>query len=388
MRLWRRLLVFLLAAIVLNCYARGETITLAYSLENYDLGRYFAEFTQQTGIDIEFAKLTTSGMKKELLLRADTQSLPDVVIVPGDLLGLEVASFSTVANDWLSPDILTTTLSHGQVRGIQKGVPIIAGNHLLLYFNKALVKDPAVNWSSLKETTREAGRHRNISWSYNEMFWLIPFLGAWDAYPYKNGNIKFNTSGVREALTFYKELADEGLVNAKCNYQCAFDAFIHGQVAYTINGSWSLGGFREKLGDNLGIAMLPAIGKKRMKPYSSVHALAFPDNGSDSHKKQALKKLSLYFQSYSVQQQIWNDIRALPVNHKLLQSIKRTSSQDTVNLLSQLEESEPMPNDPEMAIIWEAMLMGFNRYQGEAMDIDEALQYMQYIAVKSRDEQR
>lgn len=381
-------LVFMFCTLFYVQLAKAETITLAYSLENYDLSRYFEQFTEQTGINIEFAQLTTSGMKTEILLRADSRSLPDAVIVPGDLLGLEVANFGVVSDDWLSLDITETTRRHGEVLGIQKGVPIIAGNHLLLYYNKSLQQTPARTWEQLKAVASESGPQKVISWSYNEMFWLIPFLGAWDAYPYKDGVLQFDTPATRQALAFYKSLAEEGYVEANCNYQCAFDAFEQGQVAYTINGSWSLGGFTEKLGENLGVAMLPSVNGNDMRPYSSVHALAFPGNASQSDKRDALKKLSLFFQSYEVQKQIWEDINALPVNDVLLQNIKRNASQNTINLLSQLEQSEPMPNDSAMAIVWEALLMGFNRYQGGAMDIDEAMKYMQYIAVKSRDEQR
>jgi len=377
-----------LVCLGLSCCARAETITLAYSLENYDLSSYFTQFTEKTGINIEFAQFSTSSMKGEILLRADAQSLPDALIVPGDLLGLDIAKFGVVPDEWLSPELSDNSVVLGKVAGLQKGVPIIAGNHLLLYYNKALVKTPPKNWDELIRYNNGSVGQRVIAWSYNEMYWLIPFFGAYDAYPYEDGKIQFNTQQSREALQFYKQLTDDGYANPGCNYQCAFDAFTKGEVPYTINGSWSLGAFAEKLGEQLGVAMLPKIGNRNMRPYSSVHTLAFPNNGTRSEKREALKKLSQFFQSYDVQQQMWRDINALPVNRSLALDIKRQASENTRNFLTQLEMSEPMPNDPEMAIVWEALVMGFNRYQGGAMTAEEALDYMQHIATKSRDEMR
>ena len=381
----RALFVVFVGAIWLNvAWANANTITLAYSLENYDLSRYFETFTRQTGIQIHHAQLSTSDMKTEILVRADAHALPDAVIVPGDLLGLTVAEFGEVPANWLSAETTKNTRRHGKVKGVQLGIPIIAGNHLLLYYNKSHIAQPASNWQELlTQKPKVIPGTRLISWSYNEMFWLIPFLGAYDAFPYGNNAISLNLPGIGEALEFYKALADNGTVEASCNYQCAFDAFVNEKVTYTINGSWSLGGFGEKLGANLGVALLPDIGANAMRPYSSVHALAFPNRASQSGKKALLQQLSLFLQSYDIQYQIWQDISALPVNNKVLQHVKAHSSDNTQNLLTQLQQSEPMPNDPEMAIVWEALLMGFNRFQGGAMDVEETLAYMQYIADKS-----
>lgn len=362
----------------------GQTITLAFSLENYDMSHFFEEFKKSSGVDVQFAKVETSDLKMEILTRADARSLPDAIIVPGDLLGLTVASFSDVPEQWISQQTNTKNRQHGMVSGALKGIPLIAGNHLVLYYNKALIRNPARNWEVLKSQKSQLPVGKQlIAWSYNEMFWIIPFLGAYDAYPFESGKVRLRGEGIVKAFEFYKDLAKSGYVQHQCHYQCAFDKFVAGNLAYTINGSWSLGGFNKALGQDLGILALPDIGTRQMRPYSSVHALAFPNNSVSSEKREGLKKLAEYLQSASIQQRIWNELNGLPVHAQVMEGIKSSADENLRSLILQLENSEPMPNEAEMSIIWEALLMGFNRYQGDAMTAQQASEYMQYIAEKS-----
>ncbi len=68
------------------------------------------------------------------------------------------------------------------------------------------------------------------------MFWLIPFLGAFDAFPYQQGQVNLKSPGTVSAFEFYLGLANKSIVQPQCNYQCAFDKFVAGNLAYTING--------------------------------------------------------------------------------------------------------------------------------------------------------
>lgn len=365
----------------------AQTITLAFSLENYDMSHFFDEFKERSGVDLQFAKVETSDLKMEILTRADARSLPDAIIVPGDLLGLTVASFSDVPEQWISGQTNARNRQHGMVSGKLKGIPLIAGNHLVLYYNKKLIRNPARNWEILKTQKSQLPVGKQlIAWSYNEMFWIIPFLGAYDAFPFSEGKVSLRGEGIVEAFEFYKDLANAGYVQHQCHYQCAFDKFVAGNLAYTINGSWSLGGFNKALGDDLGIWALPEIGTRQMRPYSSVHALAFPNNSVSSEKREGLKKLALYMQSETVQQRIWDELNGLPVHTQVMQGIKASGNDNLRSLIAQLENSEPMPNEAEMSIIWEALLMGFSRFQGDAMTAQQASEYMQYIAEKSGQE--
>ncbi|MCC2604193.1 hypothetical protein [Planctobacterium marinum] len=84
--------------LILPFFAQPEpqVISIASSLDDYDISTYLDEFKQQSGIDYEFVALDTADLKMELIIRADTKTLPDAVLVPGDLLGLEMVNFSEI----------------------------------------------------------------------------------------------------------------------------------------------------------------------------------------------------------------------------------------------------------------------------------------------------
>lgn len=365
----------------------ANSITLAFSLENYDFKGVVEQFEAESGIRVNIAKIESSDMKVELLSRAEQGSLPDAVIIPADMLGLEDVNFSTISTTWLSEELAENLKPMSYVEGEIKGVPLIAGNHLLLYFNRELISKPAETWEqlTLQRSSLPPGVGL-ISWNYNEMYWLQPFLGAFGAKPVTMDGLHFDTRELQRAFVFYKELATRQWLNEKCDYQCAFDNFVSGKSAYTINGTWSFGGFKKVMGESLGLVVLPTIQGRKMRPYTSVHALAFPNQSLNSEHSEALKKLAMFLQRRAVQKIIWEELSGLPTNRFVLQQVRSSADDNVQNLILQLQDAIAMPNSLEMAIAWETLLMGFSRYQGGAMSVEETTAYMQYIADKTRAE--
>ncbi|XOV78889.1 MAG: extracellular solute-binding protein [Aestuariibacter sp.] len=384
------LLPWLLAAqtLVLAQETTGEdkNITMALSLGSYDFQSIFDDNRKQLGFDVVQARIDNADMKLEILTRIDTKALPDAIIMPSDTLGLEQARFSTIPRDWIDPHMSDSNLALAEVEGELKGIPLIAGNHLLLYYNKSLIQQPALSWQQLKSQQSTLERAELIGWPYHEGFWILPFLSAFDALPFEEGQIRFQQPGTLQAFQFLKELRDNKVLDTSCNYQCNQDKFINSRLAYIINGVWSHELYAKHLGDNLGIALLPQIGDKKMRPYRSAHVLAFPNQGVTGKKRASLQKLSLLMQSETIQLRLWKDFRALPTNKKVEEQILQNANDKTQVLFKQLEGAPAMPNEEVMAIVWEAIIIGFSRFDGGAMTAEQASNYMQYIAEKSRDE--
>lgn len=366
--------------------AKKDKISIAFSLENFDFRRVFQENEDKLGFEVEVARINNTDMKVEVLTRIDSRSLPDAVIMPADMLGLSKAQFSTIPMDWLSNDIPESSRDLAKVNGEIKGIPIIAGNHLVLYYNKKYISQPATSWQDLIRQQKELSNVELIGWPYNEAFWILPFLSAFDALPYVNGEIRLDQAGTQEAFQFLARLKQQNLVDATCNYDCTQGKFLSGRLAYTINGSWAFGNFVDELGGDLGVTTLPSIDGKVMRPYKSAHVLAFPNNGVSGNKQQQLRRLAALLQSQQLQRQLWEEKRALPTNVKTLNDVLDDSNKNIKQFIEQLSTSEPMPNDEVMAIVWEAIIIGFNRFDGNAMSISQTTSYMQYIAEKSKDE--
>ncbi len=87
-------------------------------------------------------------------------------------------------------------------------------------------------------------------------------------------------------------------------------------------GSWSYGAFAEVLGEDLGVLTLPSIEGREMVPYSSVHALAFPNQSLQGEKRAQLKLLAEFLQSAPVQRRIWQELRGLPVSRQVMAEVE------------------------------------------------------------------
>lgn len=388
---FRNFLLLVCLSNTTNASATKGEFTLAFGYENYDFREIIAAFEKQTGIRIKAATFGNDQLKVELLQRANTATLPDAVIVPADFLGLKELAFSEVPREFQDRNLAESSLKAVTVNNMQKGMPVIAGNHLLLYYNKSLTPKPADSWQKLavQQTAfkEKWGKSKElIGWSYNEMYWFVPFLGAFEGHPFAQNQITLDTQAMHSAMQFYRELADSGITNRNCDYSCAQDMFKTGKLAYTINGVWSLGQYEEVLGDDLGVTLLPKVNGKDLKPFYSVHALAFPQKSLSSAKAAALEKFGRFIQSYKIQKLMWESFTSLPVNESLMSELMKDADADLKAVLAQLKEATPMPIAYEMSIIWEAMLKGNQRYWADILTLEEASRYMQYIATKSAEQ--
>lgn len=376
-----KLLVMLLAVPV-----NAQQLTIAYGLENYNFQQIFDGFTANNKVKLSVRQFKNNELKSALLQSANMQQLPDIVIVPADFIGLTELHFSTIPNDWLHPELSKESLKSAQVDDTYKGIPIIYGNHLLLYYNKSFISEPATNWQDLlqQESTlpEQVGL---IGWNYLEMYWFIPFLGVFNEFPYKNGVVNLDNQGMSQALDWYRSFSENKVVDKDCGYECNDNKFINGELAYTINGSWAFNHYKDELKETLGVALLPNYQGQRMRPYFSSHVLAFPNNSinQSAEKRQALNAFALYLQQQASQLAIWQQMRSLPTNSKIKQQLIANADPNLQVILEQLARSEPMPTNREMAIIWEAMLKGVNRYMADIFDNEKAAEYMQYIADRS-----
>ncbi|WP_448213189.1 sugar ABC transporter substrate-binding protein [Colwellia sp. MEBiC06753] len=381
---FRFVLSLIFIAFISPLAAKQQPISIAFGLENYNFQFLLDEFTQQTGITVQLKQFKNNDLKAELIQRANVDSLPDAVIVPSDFIGLTEIKFSEVDPEIISPKISARSLSTAKIGEHYFAIPIVSGNHLVMYYNKALIGEAATDWQRLI-TQKDAlpDDSHLIAWSYYEMYWFIPFVGAFGEFPYKDSHLNFTTKGMEKALAWYHSLATQGVVDKNCDYNCSVDLFNQGKLAYTINGTWVLNQFNQSLGENLGVALLPSYQQKPMRPYFSSHVLAFPNNSLTGAKSKQLIALAKFFQQKSTQQQLWQHLKSLPTHKDVMSNIANTEDSNIKVILAQLNQAEPLPNDRNMAIVWEALLKGVNRYHAGVFDEQTATEYMNYIAEKS-----
>jgi len=217
------------------------------------------------------------------------------------------------------------------------------------------------------------------------MYWFSPFIGAFGGALIDDGEITLNTQAMVDALTYYKSLKQDGLTEARSSYQNTSNEFAQGRLAYTINGDWSLKKYHKMLGDDLGIAILPAISTNQpLIPFYSTHSLAFPNDSLNGPKRQHLLKLMKFLQSPEVQKSIWETLGVMPVESSAFDELNRSSSGVQKQMQGALKYAQPMPSDSAMSIIWSVMRKGFIRHQADVLSAERAAALMQKISDKQR----
>lgn len=366
----------------MNCYS--EEITIAFSHENYNFVKLFERFSAQTGVKVTTAAFGSEDLKVELLQRAGDNNLPDVVIVPADYIGLEEIRYSEIPESLNFKNTDKTLIESLKIDGKQFGIPIIAGNHLVLYFNKNHIRQPGTSWETLLKQKNDLSPGTSlIGWSYNEMYWFLPFLTAFGEPPLIGHMINLDSPNMREAISFYWAFSQQNVIDESCDYQCTVDKFTQGKLAYMINGVWAHSLLEDVLKDDLGIALLPKVNGQVMRPYFSAHVMAFPNQSLTAKKSAILRKLASFFQSDETQWQIWNEMQSLPVNRIVHNEVFAQATDNEKAIFKQLEQSLPMPTTREMAIVWAAMGKGVSRFRAGILDLERVGEYMQYIADKS-----
>lgn len=363
----------------------GTEINMVSYRENANefLQEQLKQFEKQTGHKVNFIFVNIHDLKPLLLKGSMKDSLPDVVLAPSDLIALaKTIKLSPVPDSLLVPEIKKDAITSVQNYKQTYGVPIMGGNHLVLYYNKNYVTEVATTWQELRAQEAEFSKKgiKTLGFNYPEMYWFTAFATTFGGAPVTDGKLTLNSQAYVDALKYFKELSSAGFISKRCGYDCVYKDFMAGKYAYAINGEWALGDFQKAFGDKLGIALIPAIGDKPFKPLSSTAALIFPSMGLEGEKKHALTELAQFFQSEAIQSKLSHKAQSLPVREDVFQQLKAKATPNIKMLLEQLTLSQPMPADAVMLSAWSGMRKGWARYMKGVLSAEKAAAYMQQFA--------
>lgn len=343
------------------------------------------EFQKKTGIEVELHQFLSSQLRDEVLTQANTNELPDLLYIPGDFVGLyKEINLTPVPEDWMSSQLDVRVRDAGKIEDINYGIPLFQGNHLMLFYNRDFVNKAIQDWDQLQAQRVDfpADMKYPFTWNYREMYWLIPFMSAFDSWPIEEDKITLNMPAMVDALNFYKTLADAGFVDTECDHNCGVDRFKAGQSAYMINGDWVIRDLEKSMGDKLGIAMLPKIKGKAMIPMFSSYILAYPHLAKGSKKFELLKQFSLFAQSKFAQEIIRDQGGLMPVSNEVLKQQTKAKTENELAIMKQMLATKPMPTSNKMAIAWSAMTKGFTRFMDHNYPAEKTVILMQRVADK------
>lgn len=255
----------------------GKTlkVLLTYSKEKTVLYECLDEFSEKTGIGLDIQYMPLGDIRKQINIMVTGNSLPDVMDVDGTdtyayaKMGILADITDKVTGELDTSQYYEDVLSFSEMDGAYYGLPFTSSN-LCLYYNEDLlneagIENPPTTWDELKEDCaklKELGVYgfaASAGQNTDTPFHFMPFL--WQAGGESGEETDLGSEAAQKALTFYKELLDEGYMPKEiASYNAADIAnqFTAGNIAMMIDGTWRLASVEKDADFTFNTAVLPA----------------------------------------------------------------------------------------------------------------------------------
>jgi arabinogalactan oligomer / maltooligosaccharide transport system permease protein len=340
-------------------YSQREVLALA--IEGFE--------KENPNIDVIVTYRETEELRSSFQAAALGGSGPDLIYGPSDQIGpLATMDLITPLDEVLSQqelkdfDPLSLVHLKGNLFAIGDGV----GNHLMLFYNKKLLKNPPQNTNEMialgKDLTRDTDNDGRIdqyglAWNFTEPFFFVPWVAGFggDFFDSEKGP-QLNTPAVVGAFQFVKDLRDlHQILPRESDYETANALFKEGKAAMLINGDWSWGDYK-KAGLDFAIAPMPKVSSTGLWPSPLVGTKGYSINkNSTGEKRKNAEHLLRFLTSAKIQLLFAEKISSYP--SRLSVREYPLISQDALMRESKLilEKGRAMPVVPEIRAVWDAL---------------------------------
>ncbi len=362
------------------------------------LDQVLARFTADNpGIKVTALYKETETLRSGFQIAAIGGAGPDIVWGPSDQVGpFETMQIILPLDTLFSKDYLAgfdpkaLVYSHGHLYSIADKI----GNHLMLIYNRALLRAPPENMNELlaygaklqraADTTQGHDIHYALVWSYTEPYFFIPFLTGYGGWVMDSlGNPTLDTHAMVKALKFIKDLRDKyRIVPKACDYETADALFKEGKAAMIINGPWSFGSYK-RAGIDFGVTRIPFIKETGLWPAPMVSPMGYSINESvPAWKMPIVVRLIKYLLSAQVQREFTKRFDTIPTRTELYRDSVFLSNEIVRESEYQMEVGRPMPIIPELRAIWDAMRPAYQAVLGGTDTPEHAARSMQKNAIE------
>jgi maltose-binding protein MalE len=286
---------------------------------------------------------------------------PDLIWGTDDELGLlQRDGLLQPAADGLEPGaFLPATIAGAMVNDQRWGTPLAAQGHLLLLYNRGLVRQPPHTTDELIVQSRElnSNEHYGLVAGWAEPRWFLGWLtGFGGAAVGADDTPTLDTPEMISALNLLKELRTSG-PPPPSTYQAGVALFQQGHAAFAIDGDWSLAGYRaysETL--DLGISpmpIVPATGRIAAGPLGGTY-LMYGRSLDGARRAQALA-LGAALAQRGAQARIARELQRLPALRSALRDPAVAGDPVLAAAAAQAETALGLPQTKGLRCAWDAI---------------------------------
>jgi len=294
---------------------------------------------------------------------------PDIFIYAQDRLGGWIEAGNTVEpiDFFLDKETraryIPTTLEAMTYRGTTYGLPLNFKVITMIY-NKKLVTTPPKTSTELvataKKLTNKAAGKFGLAYSFADFYYHAALLNGFGGRVFDPGvkpvlNNPQNVQSLEYMLKWFKK---DQIMPAEPSTALITSLFNGGKAAIVFSGPWFLGEIAK--GVDYGLAPLPTIveaGGKPMRPWITVEGVYV---AAPSKNKDAAYEFAKYLTDVAAGKVLALEGRQTPANKTVYSDPKVSGDPVLAAFRKQVEVAIPMPNVPEMTMVWSPATTAMN----------------------------
>ncbi len=294
---------------------------------------------------------------------------PDVFIFAQDRLGGWIEAGNTVepidfyVDEAIRGRFIPTTVDALTYRGSLWGLPLNYKVVTLLYNKKLLTQPPKTTEELVatgkKLTNRAAGRF-GLAYAYNDFYYDSALFngmggGVFDA---KGAPVLDAPENVKAFELLMKWVKQDGFLPAEPSTALITSLFNEGKAAMVFSGPWFLGEIAK--GVDYGLAPLPKVVEANgtpMKPWMTVEGVYV---AAPSQQKEAAYDFAKFLTDVEAARIMAVEGRQTPANAKVYADPKVAGDPILKSFHDQVAVAVPMPNVPEMTMVWSPATTAMN----------------------------
>jgi arabinogalactan oligomer/maltooligosaccharide transport system substrate-binding protein len=250
-----------------HSWARQDGDALAQILENFTAENPAVTvqtlFVAYNDLPQAYADAVAAGGGPDLIL-APAWWLQELTAV-GALLPLSDKLDVSESDQWMAAALDNLTID-GTLYGLPTNYELVG-----LYYNRALVEEaslPATSYDLLALADADPVQGIGLYLNFYHLYWGIPAYGG-ELFDESGQVVLDKTPGAAQFLKWLLQVSKTPGSFVSLDYGMLLDRFKKGEFAFFVDGPWSSGELRQALGDNLGVASLPAGSSGPARPWLS-----------------------------------------------------------------------------------------------------------------------
>jgi arabinogalactan oligomer / maltooligosaccharide transport system substrate-binding protein len=293
---------------------------------------------------------------------------PDIFIYAQDRLGGWIAAGNTVEPIDFFLDaptkgrFLATTMQAMTYQGNIYGLPLNFKVITMIY-NKKLIQTPPKTTAEMitvaKKLSNPGAGKFGLAYAYTDFYYHAAVVNGFGGGVFDGRKPTLNSAANVKSFETLMKWTGQGFLPAEPSVALITALFNEGKAAMVFSGPWFLGEIKD--GVDYGLAPLPALseaGGKPMRPWITVEGVYI---AAPSKNKDAAYEFVKYVTDTPAAKVLALEGRQSPANKGVYSDAQVAKDPVLKAFRQQVETAVPMPNLPEMTMVWSPATTAMNK---------------------------